>query len=130
MQVGLYLLLVLHVAEATVSSSTKPEFFMYAAVGGLLLLIILTGIIWWRYRAQRRSQMEGSERKMECRKDQETQDHCEVLYTAVNKKDKSKKVEETDDVTYSTVVHNKRSTPATVLLDTEETIEYTSIKLN
>ncbi|KAL6485660.1 hypothetical protein MHYP_G00050520 [Metynnis hypsauchen] len=121
--------------NATVSSSAKPEFFMYAAVGGLLLLIILTGIIWWRYRAQR--QMEGNERKTECRKDQETQN--EVLFVTVNE-DKWNKVKETDncevlyaaqdDVTYSTVVHNRRSTPATVLLDTEETTEYASIKLN
>ncbi|XP_036419755.1 uncharacterized protein LOC118803300 [Colossoma macropomum] len=132
-------------------ATSKPEFFIYAAVGGLLLLIILTGIIYWRYRAQRQKQMESCERKTEWRKNQETQNdsevlyatvnddkcnkvketnNCEVLYAAVDKEDKRKKVEENDDVTYSSVVHNKRSKPATVLLDTEATTEYASIKLN
>ncbi|XP_036420310.1 uncharacterized protein LOC118803877 isoform X2 [Colossoma macropomum] len=120
-------------------SPTKPEFFIYAAEGGLLLLIILTGIIYWRYRAQRRRQMESCERKSGWREDQETQNdsevlyatvnddkcnkvqetnNCEVLYAAVDKEDKRKKVEENDDVTYSTVVYFERSTSATVLLDT------------
>ncbi|KAL7888935.1 hypothetical protein AOLI_G00039090 [Acnodon oligacanthus] len=130
--------------------STKvSELIIYAAVGGSLLLMVLIGVIYWRYRAQRQGQTEGCERKTEWRRDQETQndglcatvnedkwnkdketDNCVGLYAAVNKGDKCKKAEEKDDVTYSTVVHNRSSTPATVLLDTEETTEYASIKLN
>ncbi|KAL7872456.1 hypothetical protein SRHO_G00074390 [Serrasalmus rhombeus] len=39
MQVGLYLLLVLHIAEDVSSPSTK-ELIIYATVGGLLLLML------------------------------------------------------------------------------------------
>ncbi|XP_036420313.1 cell surface A33 antigen-like [Colossoma macropomum] len=111
-------------------SAMDSKFFIYAAVGGLLLLLVLIGVIYWRYKAQRQKQMESCEKKMEWKRDRETQNNCEVLYDAINKEDNCKKVEENDDVTYSTVVHSKRSTPATVLLDTEETTEYASIKLN
>ncbi|KAL6485664.1 hypothetical protein MHYP_G00050560 [Metynnis hypsauchen] len=136
MQVCLYLLLVLHVAEGCPLKDPGKTEEITAYTGGC--------------RAQRQGQMGGCETKTEWRRDQETQnevlfatvnedqrnkvketDDCEVLYAAVNEEDKSKKVEENQDgVTYSTVVHNKRSTPATVLLDTEKTTEYASIKLN
>ncbi|KAL7872431.1 hypothetical protein SRHO_G00074140 [Serrasalmus rhombeus] len=133
--------------QQDVSSPSTKELIIYATVGGLLLLMVLIGVIYWRHRAKRQGQMEDGERKPEWRRDQETQnevlfatvnednwnkvkktDDYEGLYAGVNK-DKCKKVEN-DDVTYSSVVHNKRSTPATVLLDTEETTEYASIKLN
>uniref|UniRef100_A0AAR2JQB5 Ig-like domain-containing protein n=1 Tax=Pygocentrus nattereri TaxID=42514 RepID=A0AAR2JQB5_PYGNA len=133
--------------QQDVSSPSTKELIIYATVGGLLLLMVLIGVIYWRYRAKRQGQMEDGERKPEWRRDQETQN--EVLFTTVNEdnRNKIKKTDdyeglyagvnkakctkvENDDVTYSTVVHNKRSTPATVLLDTEETTEYASIKLN
>ncbi|KAL6485667.1 hypothetical protein MHYP_G00050590 [Metynnis hypsauchen] len=106
------------------------KFFIYAAVGGSLLLMVLGGVIYWRYRAQRRGQMEGCERKPDLRRDQETQTDCEMLYTTVNKEDKCNKVQETVDVTYSKVVHSNTSAPANELMDTEDTAEYASIKLN
>ncbi|XP_036416364.1 cell surface A33 antigen-like [Colossoma macropomum] len=132
-------------------STIELELIISSTVGGLLLLMVLIRVIYWRYRAQRQGQMEGCDRKTEWGRDQETQndsevlfatvnedkcnkgqemDNCEVLYAAVDKKDKCKTFEENDDVTYSTVVYFERSTSATVLLDTEETTEYTSIKLN
>ncbi|KAL7888933.1 hypothetical protein AOLI_G00039070 [Acnodon oligacanthus] len=155
MQVSLYLLLVLHVAEgctlvksseilpitahtggdgtspaASSPSAMDSKFFIYAAVGGSLLLMVLSGIIYWRYRAQRRGQMESCERKPDLRRDQETRTDCEVLYATVNKEDKRNKVQETVDVTYSTVVHSNTSAPANKLMDTEDTAECASIKLN
>ncbi|XP_036416362.1 uncharacterized protein LOC118800259 [Colossoma macropomum] len=122
----IYILLTVKTGPSTMDS----KFFIYAAVGGLLLLLVLCGVIYWRCRAQRQGQMEGCERKTELRRDQETQNDCEVLYATVNKEDKCKKVQETDDVTYCTVVHSNTSAPANKLMDTEETAEYASIKLN
>ncbi|KAI4872868.1 hypothetical protein NFI96_031561, partial [Prochilodus magdalenae] len=72
---------------------TQSEPFIYAAVGGLLLLMVLTGIICWRYRAQRRRPVESCESKSEGRRDQETQDDSLVLYASVNK-DTSKEPQE------------------------------------
>ncbi|KAI4895326.1 hypothetical protein NFI96_027911, partial [Prochilodus magdalenae] len=72
---------------------SQSEPFIYAAVGGLLLLMVLTGIICWRYRAQRQRPVESCESKSEGRRDQETQDESLVLYDTVNE-DTSKEPQE------------------------------------
>ncbi|XP_037393736.1 junctional adhesion molecule-like [Pygocentrus nattereri] len=117
----------LTVEAASSPSDIDSKFFIYAAVGGSLLLMVLGGVIYWRYRAQRRGQMEGCERKPDLRRDQEIQTDCEVLYATVNKENKCNKVQETDDVTYSAVVHSNASAPADKLMDTEDTAEYAKL---
>ncbi|KAI4884506.1 hypothetical protein NFI96_007057, partial [Prochilodus magdalenae] len=72
---------------------SQSEPFIYAAVGGLLLLMVLTGIICWRYRAQRQRAVESCESKSEGRRDQEIQDDSLVLYATVNE-DTCKKPQE------------------------------------
>ncbi|XP_036437240.1 uncharacterized protein LOC118815313 isoform X2 [Colossoma macropomum] len=133
-------------------TNTYSDFFIYGAVGGLLLLMLIGGVICWRHRAKRREQMDNHEGKTEQRTDQDTQDcsevlYCtipseptdkadkkqndsEVMYASVNLQSKRKKAQEKDDVTYSTIDHSKASTPAHKLMDTGETTEYASIKLN
>ncbi|XP_066533989.1 uncharacterized protein [Hoplias malabaricus] len=96
-----------------------------AAVGVSLLWMALGGVICWRYRAQRRGRTES---QTGSRGGQETQDDALVLYATVNKKDTHQEEQEQDDVTYSTVVHNKPSTSAHTLLDTGDTTEYACIK--
>ncbi|XP_037393399.1 junctional adhesion molecule-like [Pygocentrus nattereri] len=117
----------LTVEAASSPSDIDSKFFIYAAVGGSLLLMVLGGVIYWRHRAQRRGQMEGCERKPDLRRDQEIQTDCEVLYATVNKQNKCNKVQETDDVTYSAVVHSNASAPADKLMDTEDTAEYAKL---
>ncbi|KAL7888919.1 hypothetical protein AOLI_G00038930 [Acnodon oligacanthus] len=127
-------------------TNTYSDFFLYGAVGGLLLLLLIGGVIYWRHRAKRREQMYTHEGKTEQWTDQETQDCSEVLYYTISsepadKADKEQnhseasvnlqsKAQEKDDVTYSTIDHRKASTRAHKLMDTGETTEYASIKLN
>ncbi|KAL6485671.1 hypothetical protein MHYP_G00050630, partial [Metynnis hypsauchen] len=133
-------------------TNTYSDFFIYGAVGGLLLLMLVGGVICWRHRAKRREQMDTHEGKTEQKTDQATEDcsevlyctipseptdkadkkqnHSEAIYASVNLQSKHKKAQEMNDVTYSTIDHSKASTPAHKLMDTGETTEYASIKLN
>ncbi|XP_017542653.1 uncharacterized protein LOC108414308 isoform X1 [Pygocentrus nattereri] len=58
------------------------------------------------------------------------QKRSKAMYANVNLQSKCKKAQEKDDVTYSIIDHSKASTPAHKLMDTRETTEYASIKLN
>ncbi|XP_066533992.1 polymeric immunoglobulin receptor-like [Hoplias malabaricus] len=107
------------------SDSSVNYIYICAAVGASLLLMVLGGVFYWRYRAQRRGRTES---QTGSRGGQETQDDALVLYTTVNKQDTHQEEQEQDDVTYSTVVHNKPSTSAHTLLDTGDTTEYACIK--
>ncbi|XP_066533986.1 polymeric immunoglobulin receptor-like [Hoplias malabaricus] len=107
------------------SDSSVNYIYICAAVGASLLLIVLGGVFYWRYRAQRRGRTES---QTGSRGGQETQDDALVLYATVNKQDTHQEEQEQDDVTYSTVVHNKPSTSAHTLLDTGDTTEYACVK--
>ncbi|XP_066533993.1 uncharacterized protein [Hoplias malabaricus] len=107
------------------SDSSVNYIYICTAVGASLLLIVLGGVFYWRYRAQRRGRTES---QTGSRGGQETQDDALVLYATVNKQDTHQEEQEQDDVTYSTVVHNKPSTSAHTLLDTGVTTEYACIK--
>ncbi|XP_066532903.1 uncharacterized protein [Hoplias malabaricus] len=116
--------------SSTVSSqkdSPPPNtgVYIWAAVGASLLLVVLGGVFYWRYRAQRRGRTES---QTGSRGGQETQDDALVLYETVKDQDTHQEEQEQDDVTYSTVVHNKPSTSAHTLLDTGDTTEYACIK--
>ncbi|KAL7888920.1 hypothetical protein AOLI_G00038940 [Acnodon oligacanthus] len=136
MQVSLYLLLVLSVADGcilvnrnttsrreythirlTIEGAPSPpspptigsSFFIVAALGGVLLLMVLGGVLYWRCRAQRRGQMESCERRTGWKIDQETR----------------------DDVMYFTIDHSDASRPSHVLkMNTGDNTEYASISLN
>ncbi|KAL7888948.1 hypothetical protein AOLI_G00039220 [Acnodon oligacanthus] len=90
------------------TASQTPSMHLSIVIPVLLLLglLLLGGVIYWRSTGQRQGQMESGEQKgME--REQETQ----------------------DQVTYSTVVHNNRtSTPTAV--HTEDMTEYASIRVN
>ncbi|XP_036437245.1 uncharacterized protein LOC118815316 isoform X2 [Colossoma macropomum] len=116
--------------EGPTSPPNRHDFLIYGAVGGLLMLLVLGGVIYWRYRAQRREQMDSCESKAGQRRDQETQDCPEVLYCTVPSEPADKAEQKQDDVTYSTIDHGNASTPTHKLMDAGDTIEYASIKLN
>ncbi|KAI4894499.1 hypothetical protein NFI96_009738, partial [Prochilodus magdalenae] len=100
---------------------SQSEPFIYAAVGGLLLLMVLTGIICWRYRAQRQRPVESCEKKSEGRRDQETQDDSLVLYDTVNE-DTSKEPQEVLEYSHALVV-------STETKDTIAVFGYTDVVL-
>ncbi|KAL6485627.1 hypothetical protein MHYP_G00050190 [Metynnis hypsauchen] len=101
------LFIVLHVSEGTASSQTTvPSMHFFIFIPVLLLLLGLGGIIYCRYRGQRRGQMESGD-KRGTRREQETQ----------------------DQVTYSTIVHsNTTGTPT--LTETGDKTEYATLRLN
>ncbi|KAL7888947.1 hypothetical protein AOLI_G00039210 [Acnodon oligacanthus] len=91
-------------AEGTTPSQTASmKFYIFIPV--LLLLLVVGGVFYWRYRGQRRGQMESREQRG--RKEQDTQ----------------------DQVTYSTLVHSNRTSSPTVM-DTGDKTEYATIRMN
>uniref|UniRef100_A0A8B9KHS0 Ig-like domain-containing protein n=2 Tax=Astyanax mexicanus TaxID=7994 RepID=A0A8B9KHS0_ASTMX len=107
------------------SPTSNTDYFIFAAVGGLLLLMILVGVFYWRYRAQRRGQ--SCEGEAGQKRDQDCSDG---LYCTVSSEPTDTSEQKQDDVTYSSVVHFKTSTPTPTALNTEDNTEYASIKLN
>ncbi|XP_072551575.1 uncharacterized protein [Salminus brasiliensis] len=127
--------------EGRISSQNKAVFpvgppaansslIICASVGVLLLLMVFGGIC-WSYRA-RQGQMKRCERKAGLVRDQETQNCSEGLRHTAISEPTDEESQKQDDVTYSTVVHIKASTPASTVMGTEDgdTTEYACIKLN
>ncbi|XP_072551582.1 uncharacterized protein [Salminus brasiliensis] len=110
--------------------AANSSLIICASVGVLLLLMVFGGIC-WSYRA-RQGQMKRCERKAGLVRDQETQNCSEGLRHTAISEPTDEESQKQDDVTYSTVVHIKASTPASTVMGTEDgdTTEYACIKLN
>ncbi|XP_037393732.1 uncharacterized protein LOC108416038 [Pygocentrus nattereri] len=95
-------------STSTANFSKTPDDYStsFITIPVVLLLLVLGGVIYWRYRGQRRGQTESREQRRMKRK-QKTQ----------------------DEVTYSTIVHSNTTRTTTVTLIGEKT-EYATIRVN
>ncbi|XP_076872554.1 uncharacterized protein LOC143522688 isoform X2 [Brachyhypopomus gauderio] len=94
--------------STTTKGHTVPLYTPYVAgVGGVLVLMGLGGVIYWRYRVQRRGQTVSREGQTGQRRDQQTQ----------------------DDVMYSTVTHINTTRPTPRATDEVNNTEYVTIKI-
>ncbi|XP_031423116.1 uncharacterized protein LOC116220482 [Clupea harengus] len=107
------------------NGETKPPFYIFIIAAVLLLLLLLGGAIflYMRHKGQKGKCTKSGQRHEEDQDD--TRVYCTVQDTI---EDRSTQAEEEDDVTYSTVVHDKKPRVVQVEMDTGDDTEYAKIK--
>ncbi|XP_062401762.1 uncharacterized protein LOC134092732 [Sardina pilchardus] len=108
------------------NGGSETPLYVFILVAVLLLLLLLGGVmfLYMRHKGQKGKMTKSGQMQVEELKD-DTKVYCTVQET---RDDMFTQAENQDDVTYSTVTHNKKHRAAQVEMDTDDSTEYARIK--
>ncbi|XP_048111126.1 uncharacterized protein LOC125302143 [Alosa alosa] len=116
----------LTVKDSSRNGGTKTPLYIFILVAVLLLLLLLGVVIflYMRHKGQKGEMTKSGQIQEDEQKD-DTRVYCTVQET---RDDMFTRVENQDEVTYSTVIHSNKHRAAQVEMDTDDSTEYARIK--